>query len=438
MLAVLIPRWAKLLGALLASCGLFVLLPAGAATAVGDPSSTLPADVVSLTLAPGLRAVPYAATFATLTAPGSGVVEVQRRLATASTASTSATSATWQRMSALSLDEAHAASGAGVPVALWAPGAGVWQFRALRDSTPGTSGAQSVTVSVTVQGSAPAWLRTLNTLRAQAGSPPAYWNPRADADALLHARWMVRNRAVCHCEVPGTPLYSAKGDAVGSLSWISLGALDYAPVRDAASGVQALAAAPFHSLGMLAETLRGVSLATSNNGSVASVVVYGVDVARIGGFGAGGETGGVAPVVATPPLTYPGDGAVLPAAFARSPSESPDPLTVCGRGYAPGVSGAPLWVSWGLRATAVAHPVPAVALQSATLTSDGVRLAACAYDAAHYRGANAGETAYAQSVLAPYQGVVVVPKAPLLPGRTYTATVRTNLGTRTWSFRVGS
>lgn len=425
MLRALTSRRAKTLGAMLASGCLFLGLPAAAATAADSPAP------VALTLASGQRAVPYAATFATVTAPGSGVVELQRRRVP---------SQAWQRVSALSLAESHAATGASAPVPLWAPAAGVWQFRAVRSETgaAGSSLTPSATVTVAVEGSAPEWLRTLNALRTQAGSLPAYWNPRADADASLHAQWMIRNRTVCHCEVPGTPLYTVKGHAVGAASWLSLGPLDYAPVKDPVTGVQSLAAAPFHSLGLLAETLRGVSMATARNSSVAAVVIYGVDVARIGSFGAGAESGGVAPVPASPALTYPGDGAVLPVALSRSPNESPDPLTVCGKGYAPGLNGAPLWASWGLRATEVAHPVAPVSLQATTLTSGGVRLAVCAYDAAHYRGSDSTETTYAQSVLGPYQAVVVVPKAPLLPGRTYTAAVRTNLGTRTWSFRVGT
>lgn len=401
-----------------------------------DGRTTAPATLtftvtstVALTATAPRQVTPYAAVFARVT--GSGRADIYEPASPLILQRRRVPSTSWESYRTLSrggldADPQVTALRPATRIALWAPTSGVWEFRIERPATAQVGGSLSGSVRLRIAGAPPAWLVTLNRLRRASGSGPAYWDVAGDRDAALHARWMARNNTICHCETKGTPGYSAKGDAVGARSWLTLGGSSDRVVTDPANGVRGLTAAPFHSLGMMSRTLVGVSFATARYGSAASVVIYGVDTADIYSD-PGLQT---AP---RQPLTYPGAGATVPAAFRLSPNESPDPHAPCGRAYAPNRSGAPVWASWGVRSGGDSAPAP-VSLVAATLTSGGKKLAVCAYDGAHAKSRGGALMA---SVLQEYQAVVIVPRAPLLPGRRYTASVRTNLGTRTWSFAVG-
>lgn len=62
-------------------------------------------------------------------------------------------------------------------------------------------------------------------------------------------------------------------------------------------------------------------------------------------------------------------------------------------------------------------------LEDYSLTRNGTPVVTCAFDASSYKSADAGAAAIVRKQLAQFGAIVMVPKAPLVPGATYTAKV---------------
>jgi hypothetical protein len=61
---------------------------------------------------------------------------------------------------------------------------------------------------------------------------------------------------------------------------------------------------------------------------------------------------------------------------------------------------------------------------------------ACAFDASSYKSADAGAAAIVKKQLAQFGAIVMVPKAPLVPGATYSVKLQASGQSFSWWFAV--
>jgi hypothetical protein len=108
--------------------------------------------------------------------------------------------------------------------------------------------------------------------------------------------------------------------------------------------------------------------------------------------------------------------------------ESPSPLTSCPGYVAP--AGLPLVLQFG--------PGAAPVVSATTFARGEVVLDHCVFGPASYANPDVAAQAVGRSVLADRGAVVLVPRAPLAQGATYTASVTADGTVHRWSFTVGT
>lgn len=240
------------------------------------------------------------------------------------------------------------------------------------------------------------WLAVVNYYRATAGLPRVAEDESLSRGAQKHASYMVRNDYIGHEQDPKNPLFSVLGNEAGKHSnvagWWGSDASD----RDF---VEMWMTGPFHAVGILRPNLKkvGYGIARDNEGVTSAAaldVIHGLDYS-------GSSTG---------PVVWPGNGTTQPL-YRYNGGEFPDPLSSC-RGYS-APSGLPIIVQFDNKVRDV----------SFSFKHAGNALPACEVDAANYRNSNAGAQALGQSLLAGDNVVLVIPKAPLQPGKTYVVKV---------------
>jgi hypothetical protein len=136
------------------------------------------------------------------------------------------------------------------------------------------------------------------------------------------------------------------------------------------------------------------------------------------------RSGVVSTAAATYPVKWPGPGSTTP--FLRySGGESPNPLS--GTGFA-SPSGPPIVVQFA---------------KAPSVTAYGFRCGStflpCKLVApTNYRNSSSSQQSLGRTILAQNRAVYIVPKSPLVSGKTYTVSVL-NSGVRyTWSFKTGT
>ena len=247
----------------------------------------------------------------------------------------------------------------------------------------------------------PHWLKVVNDYRAQSGLPAVVESRAMSRNDYLHSCWMLHN-GIAHDEVPGTPLYTAGGDQAGNASNVATSSgFDSTPK----TMVDLWMSGPYHAIGILRTgvTTMGYGECHSSTaprpGTAASLNVI----------------SGLTNVARKTPVTFPGNGATT--RLSRFIAEFPNPLTPCGYSTA----GLPL----------VALMPESVTSATSSLAGPFGPVTVCTLR----KGLTGNQTA--DSLLGGENGVIVVPSAKLADGR-YTATVRTNARTVTWSFTVNT
>jgi hypothetical protein len=124
------------------------------------------------------------------------------------------------------------------------------------------------------------------------------------------------------------------------------------------------------------------------------------------------------------PIEFPADGSVTE--LRELLPEWPDPLSACAGYQAP--AGLPITLQLGMWLT------PKVSAWS--LASNGVAVEACAFDAFSYKNPDSSTQEDGRGVLKDYGAVVLVPRAPLVPGRTYNLSMTVDNQKYDWSFSV--
>ncbi|MGH2805785.1 MAG: CAP domain-containing protein, partial [Actinomycetota bacterium] len=242
------------------------------------------------------------------------------------------------------------------------------------------------------------WLSVVNYYRATAYLLPVTASDLLSRGAQLHAEYMVRNDSIGHSENPTKPGYTVEGNTAAGSSNVAGGSEDATP-RDM---IEMWMRGPFHALGILRPGLErvGFGIAHDNSGLKTAAAL---DVIR--GLEAPGEV--------DYPVSWPGNGTTQPIGTYWG-GEYPNPLSKCGYESPTGV---PLIVQFG-------RPVD---VSSFSLTDDqGNGLPACEYDGSNYRNPDAAAQELGRLLLAGNNAAVVVPRGPLVPGRTYTFSVTSN------------
>ncbi|MFN8060635.1 MAG: CAP domain-containing protein [Vicinamibacterales bacterium] len=259
------------------------------------------------------------------------------------------------------------------------------------------------------------WLDYVNAYRATAGLPPvtesAVWS---DGDRK-HAVYTVRGDVLAHAEDATSPWYTAEGNVAAQSSNVMASSAYEATDQFA---VDLWMQGPFHAIGILDPRLVQVGYGSFHEAGTGFQMSAALDVLR----GRSGTAAGV-----SFPVYWPANGSSVPLG-SYSGSESPDPLASC-PGYA-APSGLPIVLQMG---TGSVTPV----VTASSFRDGGTPLQHCIFTESTYVNANPSTQSLARSVLNTRDAVVLVPRAPLETGRTYTASLTVNGVAYTWSFGIG-
>jgi fibronectin type III domain protein/cysteine-rich secretory family protein len=248
----------------------------------------------------------------------------------------------------------------------------------------------------------PDWLSRFNDWRASSGLSALSENATWSQGDYNHSRYMVKNNEVAHSEVTTHPYYTAAGDTAARDGNIEVNTFTSFSDRQA---IDWWMAAPFHAIGMMDPRLTATGFGAYREVKSGWQVGFTVDVLRGNPF-----TGGKYPVY------FPGNGATVPLTSYHG-QESPNPLQACPGYTAP--SGLPAFIEVGGNVT--------TSVTAHSFTGDGVALAHCVIDS---------NTPSIGSGLRYRGGVIVMPRAPLVPGVRYTVNLTVNGKAYTWSFGV--
>jgi len=261
-----------------------------------------------------------------------------------------------------------------------------------------------------------AWLARLNFHRKLAGLSAVTANANWSAGARLHARYVVKNDAVEHVEDPANPWYTPQGAAAG-LNGNVMGRYerdtsDTAAVDDWMSG-------PFHAIGMIDPQLAKTGFGSYRAADGGLEMAATLDANR-------GARGAV-PAGQTFPIYWPNARAAVPITSFRL--EYPDPLTSCPGFTAP--SGLPVYLQIGAY-----DKKPKVTKSS--FKKGGQALPHCVFHEGNYKNPDAAAQALGRAILDARDAIVLIPKAPLQPGATYSVSITANGKTTAWSFKVAA
>ncbi len=118
---------------------------------------------------------------------------------------------------------------------------------------------------------------------------------------------------------------------------------------------------------------------------------------------------------------------ICPVGTACFWGENPSPLTSCTGYLAP--AGLPVILQIGAGTV-----TPKVTSHS--FTSGGVALEHCIFDETTYKNPDPNSQSLGRSILKSRNAIVLIPRAPLPVGQTYSAKIVVNGATRSWSFTL--
>ena len=257
------------------------------------------------------------------------------------------------------------------------------------------------------------WLARVNVYRAAASLPPVTEDRVLSAGDRCHAAYIVKNEELRHGEDFWNRFYTSRGRAAAEQSNL----FQSSDADDTDNWViDAWMQSPFHAVGLLDPRLREVGYGSYREPGGAVETGAALNVIA-----------GIRRAPAVYPVFWPGDGSTVP--LDQHWGGFPSPLSSCADYAAP--SGLPLILQLG-----PGDLVPTVAASS--LTSDGRLLEHCVFTESSYRNPNQAQQHLGRSILAARDAVVLVPRVPLTPGATYTASISVGGRSYTWSFGVGS
>lgn len=263
------------------------------------------------------------------------------------------------------------------------------------------------------------WLSRLNQYRAIAREGLLHEDLAVSAAAAAHSRYLLANFAgiissgealgdAGHEERPGNKDYSLAGAAAAPNSQLAWGCGAY----DIGGQIDQWIAGPFHRLPMLDPFLTeaGFGEASDDGCWVAALRLA-----------APGEH----PTIYPSAIEFPSGSA--PVAINWTGVEYPDPLASC-PGYQLPV-GIPITLQLGrlFDARLTAH----------SLTQDGAVVDSCAFDAHGYSNPNVAAQEYGRWALRSAGAVVLIPRTPLAPGKSYSVSITAHGKSYAWTIAAG-
>lgn len=253
----------------------------------------------------------------------------------------------------------------------------------------------------------------VNFYRATANLPPVLENTEWSTGNWFHARYSVKNNALVHVEDPANAWYTDAGNAAAAVS-NQVGSHRVADTDEWAIATWMQAA--FHAVGILDPALLTIGFGSYRETTSAGMqMAAGLDILR----GRGAIPAGV-----QLPVLWPGEGMAVPV--GRQIGETPDPLTSC-PGYS-SPAGLPIVVIYGGGAT------PAISAHS--FSEGAIALDHCVMDGNSYVNPQPALQELGQGILRARGAVIIIPRLPLVDGRTYTVSLTANGTPLTWSFHT--
>ena len=255
------------------------------------------------------------------------------------------------------------------------------------------------------------WLAYLNAYRAQAKLAPVAEDTQWSEGAYLHARYIVKNDVIEHQEEDGNEWYSEIGRQAAETSNLMASWNGLAPDRKA---LDLWMRGPFHALGILDPRLMAVGFGSYRalDGGFQMAAV--LDVLR------GLQVSAASDIA---PVLWPGPGSNI-WLLSFNGGEYPDPLSSC-----PGYS-LPTGLPILLQLTGSTSPE----ILQHTFQEGATPLEHCVFNSTSYDHPDAAARALGQTVLEQRQAVVLIPRYPLEPGKTYSVRITTDDETYAWSF----
>ena len=273
------------------------------------------------------------------------------------------------------------------------------------------------------------WLKILNRYRAMAGLAAVRDDAALSAGGFAHARYLVKNStaliksgslgAEMHTEQRGAPWYSAEGLRAAQAGDIEQWWGPHPSSRPAFGwAIDEWIASTWHRMWILNPRLRQVGYGEyCENGACVAVLDV---LSRLG-------RDGFAPAAEPDAVQFPPNGATV-----RLPSlgdEWPDPLSSC-RGFTT-PAGLPITLQLGAMVRA---RLSAFSLRQGSAAQT---LEACGFDSSSYVNPSAADQDRAREIMTELGAVVVIPRAPLMPGD-YVVEMTVNGHSYQWHFTVGS
>lgn len=324
----------------------------------------------------------------------------------------------------------------------------------LADSVPKQAGDTSSTSPIKQI------LDAMNRYRSQEHLDPLTESQSDSRGAANHARYIIENKlgpgdfaidagqvksamsSTVHNEAIGNQWYSVAGASVASKSDIFTAAAipaDVGPVIDR------LMTSPLSALIVLEPTL--ISLGYGGycaDGRCAGVIVYNYYQSPFQlphefkqtaanprpyideNYGSGDN----GRIYLKSPIQFPPDGGSFPLGSYDGGREFDNPLSPCAGYQAP--TGLPLVLSLGRGLNDSA----ALKLESYSVTEGEQPLESCGYDAYSYTNQNSQVQETGRNILRWKLSAVVIPRAPLKPGHTYTVSMTADSTEYKWSFKI--
>jgi hypothetical protein len=261
------------------------------------------------------------------------------------------------------------------------------------------------------------WLEGLNAFRTSAGLRPVNENQKLTEGCSKHNRYIVENYdrilktggnigAAAHDESRDKPMLSPEGLIAAKGSDLWSGCFPQS-VSEALNG---WVAGPFHRPSVLSPGLMSAAFDVYIDADGCWSKCLRLELK---------------PVPATlKPVLFPPAGAMLSLDFDAG--EWPSPLTSC-----PGYSvpaGLPITMQfgWGGTPKVLEHVIRA----------NGAPVQHCYFDGSTYDNADADQKNFGRQILTGSGELVLLPRDPLLPGVTYSVSVKTDRSSYDWSFKI--
>ncbi len=269
------------------------------------------------------------------------------------------------------------------------------------------------------------WLVPLNAYRSAVGVPPVTANAKFSLGDFLHSRYIVKNYRgeiahgvnlgpTMHTEDSSKPWYTSEGLEAAKAGDVDE-MWDPGGIAKPSWAIDDWMLGPFHRLSLLDPHLHSVGYGyfCANSVCVAALNVH-------------GDTTAMQAMTATQPIKYPPDGGVIEG--AQFAGEWPDPLTSCPGYRTP--AGFPITLQLG------AVMAPSLSSYELTLKSaTPTKIPVCGFDSHTYANPDAAVQQLGRQILLDFGAVVIIPRAPLVPGK-YQIALTSGDQNYSWSFSV--